>query len=391
MPSAPMLSFRPFSGTRAPALAFLAMSAVWAAFAATVPVLKAQIGASDAQFGAIFMVASSGAIAAMWLAPMVDRWLGDWSLAACTAGMGLGFAAAVLADGVIGFGAAMLSVAAASGICDILMNSRVSEVEAREKRQLMSLHHALYSFGYAGVALSAGAAREAGLSAQAIFLAIALGLCLLALAMRAPHVHAPDPGTVLPQRRRGGLIWLGGAVVLAGLFAESSGEGWSALLIERELGGDAAQAALGPALLGLTMGIGRLFGHVLGRFFPDTVLIALACTGAAAGATLASLAATPGAAHVGFALMGLGVSLVVPLAMGLVGRSVSPVTRVAALAQVSAIGYGAFLIGPAILGGVAEIVSLSASFVVVAAVLLSTALITVPLLVRQVRSGKVEA
>ena len=387
-----MLSAFPFAATRAPALAFLAMSAVWAAFAATVPVLKVQIGASDAVFGAIFMVASIGAISAMWLAPLIDRWLRDWSLAACTAVMGLGFAAAVMSQGIIGFGLAMLTVAAASGICDILMNSRVSEVESRDRRPLMSLHHALYSFGYAGVALATGTAREAGFSPQAIFLTIALSLCLMALTMRAPHVHAPDPGTgPQPAARHGRLIWLGGAVLLAGLFAESSGEGWSALLIERDLGGDAAQAALGPALLGLTMGFGRLFGHVLGRYVPDTILIALACMLAAVGATLASLADSPGAAHVGFALMGLGVSLVVPLAMGLVGRSVRPAARVAALAQVSAIGYGAFLVGPAILGGVAEAVSLSASFLVVAGVLLATALITVPLLVRQVRSARVEA
>jgi hypothetical protein len=52
------------------------MGLVWAAFAAQVPVLKAQIDASDGVFGAVFLFASVGAIASMWVAPGFDRLFG---------------------------------------------------------------------------------------------------------------------------------------------------------------------------------------------------------------------------------------------------------------------------------------------------------------------------
>ncbi|TNF59112.1 MAG: MFS transporter [Rhodobacteraceae bacterium] len=382
-----MRSFLPVPGMRAPALAFIAMSMVWAAFAAQVPVLKAQIGATDAVFGAVFVVSSLGAIGSMWIAPLVDRSLGAWSVAACSAAMALGFLVAVQAGSVWVFGLAMICIAAASGLCDILMNTRVSELEARDGRALMSLNHALYSFGYAGVALVTGFAREAGWGPKEIYAVVSGLILVMCLMMRAPHSHVAGEGVGIQLARPGGLVWLGGLIVLAALFAESAGEGWSALLIERELGGGAADGALGPALLGLMMGVGRLFGHVLSRRFADTRLIGLACLTASAGAVSAALAYTPLMAQAGFALMGFGVSLVVPLAMGIVGRSVAPTGRVRALARVSAIGYGAFMIGPAVLGGVAQAVSLSASFMLVGAVLFSVGLLLVPALARTVASG----
>ena len=90
-------------------------------------------------------------------------------------------------------------------------------------------------------------------------------------------------------------------------------------------------------------------------------------------------------------MLGLGISLVVPLAMGLIGRSVPPRQRVSALAQSSAIAYGAFLVGPAIMGGVAEAFSLAASFLLVAAILVGVIVILIPLLTRRLRAVGAES
>ena len=93
----------PIPGLRAPALAFVAQGMVWAAFAAQVPVIKAQIGASDAQIGTVFLIASLGAIASVWIAPVADRLLGARSVAVTSALLGLIFIALSLSPNILTF------------------------------------------------------------------------------------------------------------------------------------------------------------------------------------------------------------------------------------------------------------------------------------------------
>ncbi len=204
--------------------------------------------------------------------------------------------------------------------------------------------------------------------------------------MRAPHAEVEEDQTQPKPALPMGLVWVGGFVVMAGFCTEVAVEGWSALLIERELGGDATAGALGPAVLGLTMGIGRLFGQVLTQYVRDTSLIVAACLTAALGAVMASLASSPFTAQIGFGVMGLGVSLVVPLAMGIIGRSVAPSLRVAALARASAVSYASFVMWPFVMGAVAEAYSLAASFMLVAVLLVSVTLVLIPILVRRLRA-----
>jgi len=373
----------PIPGLRAPALAFVAQGMVWASFAAQVPVIKTQIGASDAVFGVVFLLASLGAIASVWIAPVVDRLLGAQSVSVTSALLGVSFLFLAISPGVVSFVLVFLVLSAISGVSDIVMNARTSEVEAAERRSLMSLNHAIFSFAYAATALATGLAREAGFSPLTVFGVVAMIILAMCVFMRAPQADLSGEVGKTDAAVPTGLVLIGGLVVLAAFFTESAVEGWSALHIERELGGNATAGAMGPAILGLTMGIGRLFGHQLARYFRDTTLIIVACLTAATGSVLAALAGTPLVAQAGFGIMGLGISLVLPLAMGIVGRSVPPRQRVTALARASAIGYAAFVFGPAIMGGVAEVASLSASFLLVGVVMVGVAVFLIPLLARR--------
>ncbi len=382
---------RPIPGMRAPALAFIAMGMVWGAFAALVPVIKTQIGVTDAVFGLVFVVASIGAIASVWLAPLADKWLGALSVPVSSGLMGLSFLIAALSPGPITFIAAMVVVSALSGVSDIVMNARISEVEAEQNQPLMSLNHAIFSLAYAATAMATGFAREAGFGPSAVFAMVSATILAMSLFMRSPHLQQDgELDTAGSDQFPRGVVWIGGLIILTAFFTEAAVEGWSALYIERDLGGGAAQGAIGPAILGLTMAVGRFFGHLLSRVFSDGALITAACLMSALGAVLAATATTPLIAQLGFGVLGLGISLVVPLAMGLIGRSVPPRQRVSALAQASAIAYGAFMVGPAIMGGVAEAFSLAASFLVVAAILVAVIVILIPLLTRRLRAVGIE-
>jgi MFS family permease len=375
--------------SRAPLTGFVAIGVTWSAFASQVPVIKAQIGASDAVYGAVVLVASFGALAAMWLAPLSDRFAGRFALVLGAVLIACGFMGVGGSSSILVFTLGMLVASAGSGIIDVLANADIAEIEARTGRALMNFNHGLYSFSYAGGALATGWLREAGWTPPYVFAILACLLGLLCLVMRrvaAVSVAHDDPAraVALPW----GLVICGGCVVMVAFLAEAATEGWSALHLERTLGGGAAQGALGPAILGLTMGFGRLGGHWLGHRLPDVATMVGALLLCAFGLTLAGLAPTLALAYLGFGLGGLGMSVVGPLALGMLGRSVPAHTRLIAMSRASAISYFAFFIGPSLMGFVSQGFGLRVSFVVIAAVLLVVAVGLVPYFARQAAALK---
>lgn len=367
------MAFRAQIGAaRGPLAGFIAMGLFWGAFAALVPVLKAGIGAGDALFGFLLLWGSVAAVGAMLMAPRLGVRLGGATLPVLLTAFAVAATLPGLAGGAVGFGLALIAVGATAGTLDVLMNARLSAIEAARRMPLMNLAHATYSFSYAGAALATGAAREAGIGAGWVLVTVAA--LMLALVLMAVERDARIDGLARPAAGAAGLgavPLLAGLVILIGFLAEHSAEAWSALHIERTLGGSAAEGALGPALLGLTMGIGRLAGQAVAARVPERRLLRWALVVAAAGAALAATAPTPWVAYGGFAVLGLGAALLVPTGFALIGRLAAPEARARAIARAAALGYMGFFFGPAALGLTAEVFGLRAAFGLVALVLLA--------------------
>lgn len=376
-----MLSRKPLAG-------FLVIGCAWAACFAQMPAIKAGIGASDAVLGTAILVASLGALAAMWLAPLADRVAGRWALPIFAVSVALGMLGAGAAPTVVAFTLGMLLASIGSGVVDVLVNVRISEIEEGSGRKLMNLNHALYSFAYAGAALITGQLRELGWTPVQIFtvlLVVILGLATMTLGpRRASEITTDLPSGADMPHRLVWLVWLAGLLVMVAFLTEASAEGWSALHLERTLGGGAAEGAMGPAILGLTMGLGRLAGHGLANRVPDMALMAGACLLAAVGLALAGSAPNLLVAYIGFGLGGLGVSVVAPLTLALVGRMVPPRARLAAISRASVLGYGAFFLGPPLMGYTSELFGLRAAFWVISGILLMACLALIPALARGV-------
>ena len=358
--------------------AFAVVGIGWASFSAQMPVIKAQVDVGDAFWGTLILMGSTGALMAMWLAPLVYRLLGAWSLIVGNVVMITGFVLTGMADGPAMVGLGLFLAAGGSGVADVLANAEVSEAEADTGRSLMNLNHGVFSVTYAVAAITVGAAREAGFGPVAVFAGMGAVVVILMVWMKLPDRRGPaDAGgdvAGMPYR----LVWVGGFVVLAAFLGEAASEGWSALHVERTLGGGPAEGALGPALLATGMAVGRLGAHLFGAGWPPIRVMVIAACLAGVGLALAGAAPSLTVAYVGFLLGGLGVSVIGPLALGLVGQAVSPRHRLAAIAQAAALGYAAFFLGPVIMGYVSEGFGLRAAFYVIGAVMLLVAAVLLP-------------
>ncbi|MEX0281160.1 MAG: MFS transporter, partial [Arenibacterium sp.] len=229
---------------------------------------------------------------------------------------------------------------------------------------------------------------EAGLTPLQVYAMVTLVTFVALPFMRAaPARLGRREAKPLKPNHFHGLVWLTGLVVLIGFMAELAVEGWSALHLERTLGGDASEGAMGPAILGLSMGFGRLFGQLIAHRFTDTIMIAAACLVSATGVSLAAMAQTLMLAYLGFAVMGLGVSIVIPLTMALIGRAVPEEDRINAIGRASVIGYGAFLIGPSLMGISSDFLGLRSAFLLVAIFLVAVAFPLMPLIARRIVSS----
>ncbi len=370
--------------SRKPLAGFFAIGAAWATYFAQMPVIKANVGASDGAYGIALLVASTGAILAMWLVPVFQRVFGGMALTLGISIVALGMFASGLSNTLTLLVLGMALAAMGSGVVDVLVNARVSEIEEHSGRTLMNLNHALYSFAYAGAALVTGALREAQVDTITIFVLLTGTLLTLAFAARDRAPQLDTQGVeVLAGEMPHGFVLFAGLVVMAAFLAEAASEGWSALHIERTLGGAPGEGALGPAMMGLTMGIGRLSGHWLARRLRDTTLMLMAMLMSSVGLLLAGVAGSVAVALAGFAVAGLGISVVAPLALALVGRIVPRDQRLAAISRTSVLGYGAFFFGPPLMGLVSQAFGLRSAFVVVAALLCITALLLIPTLRRR--------
>lgn len=152
--------------------------------------------------------------------------------------------------------------------------------------------------------------------------------------------------------------------------AEGSMLDWSALFLTTLRGVEHSQAGLGYALFSITMTLGRLNGdrvvNSLGRY--RVLLLGSLC--AAVGLSLAIAFNHATVSLVGFMLVGLGASNVVPILFSAAGNQRDMPANLA-IASVTTVGYAGILAGPALIGFIAQFSSLTVAFACVAALLLA--------------------
>lgn len=355
-------------------IAFFVSGLGMAAWAPLVPFAKLRLNLDDGSLGLLLLCIGAGSLLAMPLTGLLTGKLGCRRVI-LLAGLALcvDLPLLVLMDSTPGMGLALLLFGAAIGMIDVAMNIQAVIVERASGRAMMSGFHGFFSIG--GIAGAGGVSllMWLGLSPHSAVLTTVLAIALLlALAqknlLRDSDAQDDGPLFVLP---RGWVMFLGTLCFIMFL-AEGSMLDWSALFLTTLRGVEHSQAGLGYALFSIAMTIGRLNGdrvvNALGRY--KILLLGSLC--AALGLTLAVACDNAVIALLGFMLVGLGASNVVPILFSAAGNQRDMPANLA-IASVTTLGYAGILAGPALIGFIAQVSSLTVAFGCVTALLLAVA------------------
>ncbi|MFB7617426.1 MFS transporter [Kitasatospora sp. NPDC056181] len=374
---------------------------LFAAWVVRIPDIRSQVSASHSALGLALLCVSAGAVATM---PVVGRLCLRYGSRPVTVGslalLSLAVPLPAHAHSVAALGGVLLLFGAGYGGANVAMNSAAVDLVAQLRRPVMPSFHAGYSLGGLLGAGVGGLLATALTTAWALALGGLLGLAVTVAAgvvlLRGPAapVVAPEraavssssggaperaatssPGAArLPQARL--LVLLLGLTACCTAYGEGAVADWTTLHLTDDVHATAGAAAAGYAAYAFAMTSGRIAGTWLSIRFGQTRLMLLGGLTAAAGMLLAALAPSVPLAVTGFVLVGLGLANLFPLAIARAGAAGGP----QGVALASTLGYGGMLIGPPVIGFLADAVGLPLALTTVA--LTATLAALLPLTVR---------
>ncbi|MFE5894925.1 MFS transporter [Streptomyces sp. NPDC056462] len=345
----------------------------YATWISRIPALKTSLDLSAGEVGLLLMVTGAGAAASFPLVTYLMKRLGARRLALLS---GLCLVAILLALSMAPNYPVTLVILCADGVAvgclNVAMNAQGAALEAAHGRTAMTQLHATFSAGsFLAALVSSG--MTALTSGIATHFAAASAVLLLLLACARPRLLPDDaPAKELAEQEEGKtrrrmarptrvMLWLGCTMVFAEV-VEGSMNDWSALYLKDVAGASAQVAPLGIAVISVVMVLARLFGDGWRSRWGDAVVVRVGSAVAGIGLALALLAGGVVPALLGFACVGLGVAAVTPC-LYVAAAAEGP----HALSLVAATGTTGLLVGPALIGFVAEASNLTWGMAVVAA------------------------
>jgi hypothetical protein len=272
----------------------------------------------------------------------------------------------------------LLLLGGASGAMDVAINADAVREEVRSGRPLLNLAHAGFSAAVLVGSVATGLMRWGGAGPGLVFGLVAFLVVLAAIASR-PRLGEPWKRPVgherprLLQRIPAWLLVIGtlGAVAY---WIENAWQSWGAVHLERTFAASPGASALGPALFAASMALGRLSVHRLARPGSERAVLIVGAAVAGGGSALAALAPSAPLALAGIAVAGAGCSVLAPTIISVAGRAAAPHERATVIGSLTTLMYLGFLVGPAAVGGLAELATLRTSLTAVAALALVLAL-----------------
>jgi MFS family permease len=337
-------------------VAFLAFGTISGSWVPRLPAFKERLHLSDAHVGYALLACAAGAVAGAGVARVVlGRGARAW-VRVGTAGLCAAVIGPALAANLVELLAAFFVLGVMVGFVDVLENAQAAELEREAGRPLINGFHGYWSLGAILGSVVAGAAAYAGV-APLPQLAVTAAIVVLGSALVLRGLPDTRSGAARQAPSGAGRLWLTGSVVavaaisFCSILVEGGTMDWSPLYLRELSHANPGVAAGGFAGFALAATLVRFRAD---RFTARTSPAVVARVGglvAACGLALAiGVPALPGALA-GFALVGMGTAVMVPLAFSAganLGRSGTALT----LVMVS--GYAGSLVGPGLIGNTAD-------------------------------------
>jgi hypothetical protein len=246
-----------------------------------------------------------------------------------------------------------------TGLVDVFVNAAGQTLESRTATPVLQTVHASYGVGAAVGALATGAALTLGISFEAVLVGttvvqVGAGLaCLRAESLPPVDARSEEAAaSSLSAFVRWPYLLVPAVVVLGAFFIEGSMDVWSVIYLRRTLGASDILGSSGFAAFALATSVGRLFAARLlfGMGYRRTILLSGLASSLAG--LIAVTATRPSVASVGFLLLGFSVAAAAPAAFGLAGGTGRDASL--AIAAMTTVGYAGFVLGPPILGWLAD-------------------------------------
>ena len=342
-------------------LAFFAAGFSMGCCAPFFPFVKENVSADKSQFGLLLLCLGIGAIIAMPITGILSAKRGSKPMVLLGGlSMVILLPILVIVNSPIILALILFLFGAALGTLDVAMNVHGVEVEQIEKRSLMSNFHAQFSIG-----------GLVGAALMTIFLSFGMPLLLSSIIASSITFFAMiltiKRLLIVNSVKQSKFMFPKGVVLLLAIFAaiiflvEGAVVDWGALLIiDLELT-PIKSAGVGYILFSIAMVIARLLGDKIIDIIGEFKVLILGVITTIFGILTILLSTLPLFALCGFMLIGLGVANLVPIFFSAAGRQKIMPAEIA-IASVTTTGYAGILLGPVLIGYVAEVTTLSIAF-----------------------------
>lgn len=356
---------------------FFIAGLTFSTWASRIPAIKNKLHLSDAGLGGVLFALPAGLMVSLPLSGwLVSRYgsrpmliIGSFLYPSILVLLSLSPSVVLLTLSLFFFGMA-------GNLINIAMNTQAVGVEILYGRSVMASFHGLWSLaGFSGALIGTFfVSKDLSPFIHFSFVSVlAILLVLLSYKSTIPH----DAGNRQRQKifvKPDSKILLPGLIAFCCLLCEGAMSDWSGVYFKNIVKSPASLVTLGYVAFTGTMALGRFLGDSLVTKFGIKRMLQLSGILITTGLLTAVIFPYLLSATAGFLLVGFGVSSVVPIVYGLAGKSttMSPGT---ALAAVSTIGFLGFLIGPPLIGFIAQAVNLRWSFTLIGVLGFGTAIL----------------
>ena len=365
-------------------LSFFSLGFATAAWAPLIPFAQQRLNLNHADFGLLLLCMGIGSMIAMpATGALVKRWGCRPLIALALMLLMVLLPSLTMWSSIVTMAVALFIFGSAAGCLGVAINLQAVVVEKHSLRALMSSFHGMCSLGGLTGAMLVTALLALGLSPLMSTLSVVMillvigGVAIPSCLTSFEQDEKPHEDTTQASQKRyrpDGIILLIGMMCFIAFLSEGAAMDWGGIYLTSKYQLNPAFAGLAYTFFALSMTTGRFAGHVLLKQWGEKNIVTYSAIGAAIGMAVIVTAPVWQVVVLGYALLGLGCSNIVPVMFSRVGRQ-NKIPKAAALSLVSTIAYTGSLSGPALIGLIGEWTGLSTVLTGVAVLLFVIALL----------------